>query len=82
LVTREAPFTWATEPDTNSAPLTVNVSELLPAGRVGGATELPCGGGLVIVKSCDTETRLPGLITATFAYPATAIALAGMAAVS
>ena len=76
------PFTRTTEPGVKPVPEMFNVSAVLPAGRLGGEMEPPPGCGLLTVNVSNTETRPPGFVTITYGFPAMAIALAGIEAVS
>ena len=85
LVTRELPPTSTTEPaepETKPVPVTVNMSALLPAGRLAGETELAIGCGLLTVKDNGDDVPPPGagFITDTLRVRACAKALAGKAA--
>jgi len=65
VVVLGVPFTSTAEPDTNPVPVTLSVSALLPAGRLGGETVPPVGCGLLTVNVTNTDTRPPGLVTIT-----------------
>ena len=89
VVTRDAPFQFITEPLIKSVPLTVNVNAAPPVIAVFGLIEVSTGGGLLtitllIVKRSDPLVPPPGapVNTVTFAVPAVAILVAGMAAVN
>lgn len=62
---REVPPTRTTELGVKPVPVTVNVSALLPAGRLGGETEPPPGCGLLIVNVNATEAEPSGFVTIT-----------------
>lgn len=66
VVTRGPPFTRTTEAGVNPVPETFKMNALLPAGRLGGETEPPPGGGLITVKGTGTDARPPGFVTTTF----------------
>ena len=77
VVTRGVPPTRTTEPCVKPVPVTFNVSALLPA-----ETEPPTGSGLLTVNVNATEVKPSGFVTITNGFPAIAIALAGIEAVS
>src|SRR6266853_4868562 len=80
VVTRELPFTRTVDPCVKFIPLTFSVSALLPAGRLGGETVPPAGGGLFTTKVARNDMPTPGFVTMTTGLPARAMALAGMLA--
>lgn len=82
VVARAPPFTRTMEPCVKPVPVTFNVRALLPAGRLGGVTVPLPGGGLLTVNVMNTEAVPSGLFTMTYGFPAMAMALAGMVAVS
>jgi hypothetical protein len=82
LVRREEPFTSTVEPCVKPVPETFNVSELLPAGKLGGVTVPPPGCGFLTVKVNETDVLPSGLVTITYGFPAIAMALAGITAAS
>jgi hypothetical protein len=61
-------------------PVTFRLSAALPAAALAGERRLPCGTGLFTVNETTVDGRLPGFATITSGVPATAIALAGIAA--
>ena len=61
-------------------PVTPTVRAALPAGTLGGETLLAAGTGLFTVNVTSNDGEPPGFATVTNGVPATAIALAGMAA--
>jgi len=83
-VVRSLPFQRTTEPLTKFVPVMVSVKPLLPATVVAGLMLLIVGAGLLMVNVTAPDSPPPGagLKTVTFAVPAVAMSLAGMAAVS
>jgi len=81
-VTRELPLTRIVELVLKFVPATLSVIAALPAGTVEGERLLAPGNGLFTVKVATTEGIPPGFATVTNGVPATAMAVAGMAACS
>ncbi len=83
-VVRSLPFQRTTEPLTKFVPVMTRVKPPLPATVVDGLMLLIVGNGLVMVKVAvlDVPPLGAGLKTVTFAVPAVATSLAGIAAVS
>ena len=83
-VVRSLPFQRTTEPLTKFVPVMVRVNPPLPATAVDGLIVVIVGDGFVMVKVAMLDVPPPGagLKTVTFAVPAVATSLAGMAAVS
>jgi hypothetical protein len=84
VVGRSLPFQRTTELLTKFVPVMVRVNPPLPATVVAGLMLLIVGKGFVMVKVAVLDVPPPGagLKTVTFAVPAVATSLAGMAAVS
>ena len=84
VVGRSLPFQRTTELLTKFVPVMVRVKPPLPATAVAGLMLLIVGAGLVMVNVAAPDSPPPGagLKTVTFAVPAVATSLAGMAAVS
>ena len=84
VVVRSLPFQRTTEPLTKFVPVMVRVKLPLPATVVAGLMLLIVGAGLLMVNVTAPDSPPPGagLKTVTFAVPAVATSLAGMAAVS
>lgn len=66
----------------NPVPVILSVSELLPAGKVGGVTPPLPECGSLIVNVNETEVLPSGFVTITYGFPAVATAPAGMIAAS
>ena len=81
-MTRELPFTKTMDPGVKFVPVTFSVSAAPPAGRLGGETVPPPGGGLFTTNVASSDVPTPGFVTMTTGLPATAIALAGITAVN
>jgi len=84
VVGRSLPFQRTTELLTKFVPVMVSVNPPLPVTTVAGLMLLIVGNGFVMVKVAVLDVPPPGagLKTVTFAVPAVATSLAGMAAVS
>ena len=82
VVGRALPFQRTTELLTKFVPVMVRVNPPLPATAVAGLMLLIVGAGLVMVNVAAPDSPPPGagLKTVTFAVPAVATSLAGMAA--
>jgi hypothetical protein len=80
VVARELPLTRTMELVLKFAPVTARVAAALPTGTLDGETLLTPGTGLLTVKVITTDALPPGLATVTKGVPATAMALAGIAA--
>jgi hypothetical protein len=65
VVIRELLFTRTTDSGVKPVPVTFNLSALLPAGRLGGKTEIPAGCGLLTGSVTDGETKPSGFVTIT-----------------
>jgi hypothetical protein len=61
-------------------PVTFRVSAALPAAALDGERRLSCATGLFTVNVTTVDGALPGFATVTSGVPATAMALAGIAA--
>jgi len=83
-VVRSLPFQRTTELVTKFVPVMVSVNPPLPATVVAGLMAVIVGNGFVMVNVTAPDSPPPGagLKTVTFAVPAVATSLAGMAAVS
>ncbi len=84
VVGRSLPFQRTTELLTKFVPVMVRVNPPLPVTTVAGLMLLIVGNGFVMVKVAVLDVPPPGagLKTVTFAVPAVATSLAGIAAVS
>jgi len=82
VVTRELPLTRTVELELKFVPDMLSVIAAFPAGTEEGERLLAPGTGLFTVKVVTTEGRPPGFATVTNGVPATAMAVAGMAACS
>jgi len=84
VVRRSLPFQRTTELVTKFVPVMVSVNPPLPATVVAGLMAVIVGNGFVMVNVTAPDSPPPGagLKTVTFAVPAVATSLAGMAAVS
>jgi hypothetical protein len=80
VVTRGLPPTSTVELELKFVPVTVSVSAALPAATVFVERLLAAGTGLFTVKVVTRDGLPPGFATVTNGVPATAIALAGIAA--
>lgn len=80
---RDDPFQSTTEPDTKSAPFTVNVKSGLPAAIEAGLNDVVVGAGFRIVKVCEPDVPPPGagVVTVTEAVPAIVMSELRMVAV-
>lgn len=76
---REFPFTRTREPVAKPAPATFTWDALLPAGRVDGEMEDTPG---LTVNVSAAEVAPPGFVTITYGFPAMAIELAEISAIS
>jgi hypothetical protein len=84
VVVRFNPFQRTTEPATKPLPLTVSVNPAPPAVVEVGLRLVVAGTGLLIVKVRTLEVPPPGagLNTVTWAVPADAMSVAGIAAIN
>ena len=80
VVERELPLTKTLELVLKFVPVTVRVTAALPADTVEGERLLAPGIGLLMVKVVTRDGLPPGFVTVTNGVPATAMALAGIAA--
>jgi len=80
VVARELPLTKTKELVLKFVPMTLRVIAALPKATVEGERLLAVGTGLLTVKVVTRDGLPPGLVTVTNGVPATAIALAGIAA--
>jgi hypothetical protein len=80
VVGRRLPPTRTVEPALKFVPVTVKVTAASPAETVVGERLLAPGTGLLTVKVVTRDGLPPGFVTVTKGVPATAMALAGIAA--
>ncbi len=80
VVARELPLTRTVELVLKFVPVTLRVAAALPAGTLEGERLLAPGTGLLTINVVTREGLPPGFPTVTNGVPATAMALAGIAA--
>ena len=83
VVERAAPFQFTVAPETKLLPLTVSVKAAPPAVALAGESEVSEGAvGFDTVNVNALDAVAPGLMAVTWAVPAAAMSLAGMAALT
>ena len=80
VVVRELPFTMTLELVLKFMPMTFKVAAAFPSGKLEGERLPAPGTGLFTVNDVTRDGLPPGFVTVTNGVPATAIALAGIAA--